>query len=716
MEFEQYCWASPQPHQMDHTLIDDLFFGTFPEATTTPASALGSNNNFMDDPNGNDNARIRRVTLTELTDEEVENDDDWLMVSDDSNSDNDEWMSSDEIFRTLDEAVQDWKVKLELAIGDGLKKLRKATKDNKMKMKYLPGERCGNKRLSPAKNSIVKEWNDEFDCAIRGVQSKLDKLARDKLTEVNTLCQEKLMAKAAHGGLVIRGSPKKNKLESKKKFIDCRETGKKSGGGDGNYGALKQMVRELDRMVAATATTNPVDMNRSVPIYNMAGNNGNSQAGAKVVATPYEFPFQKYLKYLKQQQNSGVGSPRQNPRAKIDINQFMAHNLNQARRVNSKPIRKQSPVKQPAKVAPMKKDLKRETSAAMRHEKMKERRQRRKKGEATITNQGTGFSYRLRQYSVNGEEHTIIVRKKIHTEQEEVEDIFKQWSYNLDAERRAKRAARVRKLSHRAQRKEFLRVNSYPQVTGPSSYADVLKKNLKFRPNYIPVEDVMEAWKDCLLEQEDKENGGAANACGQPTVKVARTSVSVATGSQKRRRRRPLQPENYFAGWRFNFEDKDFLPRRLPKLGRNYQAEEYFRDWKKNFYAKEADYVKKIRPLEKLPENIFNDWLHNFSLRGEYGWQHHRPQGSSTPRHHRKPWPQQQAKESPKETRRLLPQQLPKETRPPTPKDTRKPLFQQQPKESPKETKEEGLATEPLASKSRSNNQRRSKNKKVKQN
>lgn len=691
MEFEQYCWASPQPQYTDHTLIDDLFFGTFPEATT-PASALGNNNNnnFMDDPPfGNDNdPRIRRVTLTELTDEE--DDDDWLMVSDDSTSDNDEWKSSDEIFRTLDEAVQDWKVKLEMAIGDGLKKLRKATKDNKMKMKYLPGERCGNKRLSPAKNSIVKDWNDEFDCAIRGVQSKLDKLARDKLTEVNALCQDKLMAKIQ--GVVIRGgSPKKNKLETKKKFIDCRETGRKSGGG--GDGALKQMVRELDRMVAATATTNPVDLNYAVPIYNMANNK------AKVVATPYEFPFQKYLKYLKQQQNSGVGSPRQNLRtAKIDINQFVAHNLNHARRA-SKPARRESPVKQPSKVSLMKKELKRETSAVLRHEKMKERRQRRKKGEATITNQGTGFSYRLRQYSVNGEEHTIIVRKKIPTEQEEVEDIFKQWSYNLDAERRAKRAARVRKLSHRAQRKEFLRENSYPQVTGPASYADALKKNLKYRPNYIPVEDVMEAWKDCLIEQADKESVGAANVCGQPTVKVAMPTAAVAAGIQKRRRRRPLQPENYFAGWRFNFEDEDFLRRRLPKLGRNYQAEEYFRDWKKNFYVKEAAYPKKFRPLEKLPENIFNDWLHNFNSMGP----RHGMQGSLTPRHHRKPWPQTQPKESPKEIRRPLPQQ--------------------QHKESPKETplkalpqKEEGLSTESLASKSRSNNQRRSKNKKVKQN
>ena len=38
------------------------------------------------------------------------------------------------------------------------------------------------------------------------------------------------------------------------------------------------------------------------------------------------------------------------------------------------------------------------------------------------------------------------------------------------------------------------------------------------------------------------------------------------------------------------------------------------RDWKKNFYTKEASYPKKVRQLERLPENIFNDWLHNFNV------------------------------------------------------------------------------------------------------
>ena len=105
-----------------------------------------------------------------------------------------------------------------------------------------------------------------------------------------------------------------------------------------------------------------------------------------------------------------------------------------------------------------------------------------------------------------------------------------------------------------------------------------MKKNLKYRPNYIPAEDVFEAWRDCLTEQEDflqaAESSKAAKPCGQPTVKVP--TVAAAAGIKRRRRHR-IQPENYFAGWRFNLDDVEFLPKRLPKLGRNYQAEEYFR-------------------------------------------------------------------------------------------------------------------------------------------
>ena len=98
------------------------------------------------------------------------------------------------------------------------------------------------------------------------------------------------------------------------------------------------------------------------------------------------------------------------------------------------------------------------------------------------------------------------------------------------------------------------------------------------------------------------------------------------------------------------------------------------RDWKKNLYVKEAPYPKKFRPLEKLPENIFNDWLHNFNIHvvNIHGVGGHQ-RGLKSPRHPRK-----------------------------------------QPNLS--EAAAEATPGDSLANKSRSNNQRRSKNKKGKQN
>ena len=48
--------------------------------------------------------------------------------------------STDEIFETLDNVVLDWKKKLEVIGAEGLKTIKKTTKEKKMMMKYLPGD------------------------------------------------------------------------------------------------------------------------------------------------------------------------------------------------------------------------------------------------------------------------------------------------------------------------------------------------------------------------------------------------------------------------------------------------------------------------------------------------------------------------------------------------------------------------------------------------
>ena len=48
--------------------------------------------------------------------------------------------STDEVFEVLDNVVQDWKKQLEVIVAEGLKTIKKTTREKKMKMKYLPGD------------------------------------------------------------------------------------------------------------------------------------------------------------------------------------------------------------------------------------------------------------------------------------------------------------------------------------------------------------------------------------------------------------------------------------------------------------------------------------------------------------------------------------------------------------------------------------------------
>ena len=85
------------------------------------------------------------------------------------------------------------------------------------------------------------------------------------------------------------------------------------------------------------------------------------------------------------------------------------------------------------------------------------------------------------------------------------------------------------------------------------------------------------------------------------------------------------QPEIYFAGWRYNFKDDSewsVLPKQSKKL--KYETEDIFRGWRRNFFVRErcdADEEvterrqrKQVQP-KMMPEKIFNEWLHNFHFK-----------------------------------------------------------------------------------------------------
>ena len=83
--------------------------------------------------------RIRKVTITEIEDEKECNWPDPCLFEEDTDDIIIE-KTTEEIFDELDNVVQDWKKKLEFVVADGLKKIKRSTKEKKMMMKYLPGE------------------------------------------------------------------------------------------------------------------------------------------------------------------------------------------------------------------------------------------------------------------------------------------------------------------------------------------------------------------------------------------------------------------------------------------------------------------------------------------------------------------------------------------------------------------------------------------------
>ena len=78
--------------------------------------------------------RIRKVTITE-----IENEQEWNWPEEEQ-AGAVMTKTTEEIFGHLDEVVQDWKKKLESIVADGLKTIKKTTKEKKTLMKYLPGD------------------------------------------------------------------------------------------------------------------------------------------------------------------------------------------------------------------------------------------------------------------------------------------------------------------------------------------------------------------------------------------------------------------------------------------------------------------------------------------------------------------------------------------------------------------------------------------------
>ena len=438
VDFASYHWDSPGNNIPDESpLIDDLFYGMNGSAA-------------WKDTNGTSDARTertRKVTITEITEEMAYED----TMSDDS--DEEAVMETEEVFQILDDVVQDWKIKLECVVGDGLKKLRKAGKEKKSMIKYLPGEHSHvSKKLGVPKAAIMKDWKTDFTHIVTGIQKKLDKLTKDKVKEVDSLYSDKFLYTNAN----VKEVEDLNKNKKDVIKIDSRDYKMKDS--KSTYTGLKQLIKELNQMCEKVASTNMMMNENAVPIYQM--NNDNQHPN--IIANTYESPLNQYLKHLM-----SLPPPNPPPRfeTQYDPEVIAKNQANILDALEDFRLKQNSQIKFPKMKM---KETRRDGNRVSAQRKMLQRKVNKKavgikaKQEKKPENR---YSFRMKHYNKDGKDHYLIIKKPESTEETEVEDIFEDWrACALDniEDRKRQRTPRVRKLSHRQQRKEMLRDDTTP--------------------------------------------------------------------------------------------------------------------------------------------------------------------------------------------------------------------------------------------------------------
>jgi len=196
-------------------------------------------------------------------------------------------------------------------------------------------------------------------------------------------------------------------------------------------------------------------------------------------------------------------------------------------------------------------------------------------------------SYYLQEVLENGESRFLVVKNPAAMD-------LSQEKKKLEIEKakqQAKRNQRIRKLSHRAQRKAMLKEITPIQAKVPMSYSDIVKRNLKLGPD--PMEDIFEAWRDFLLELD----------CLMMSPPV---TPEIPDEAQKTLSRpiAKLDKETIFASWRNNLDVPDQPELRLTSPWKQFHCEDMFAGWRHNFEKPQKVGGSK-RPN---PESCFEAW------------------------------------------------------------------------------------------------------------
>ena len=179
--------------------------------------------------------RIRKVTITE-----IEEGEEWSWPDPGNLEEKEDYIdevviekTTDEVFAALEDVVTDWKIKLEVVVGDGLKKIKKASREKKAMMKHLPGDgvQKGSGVLVKAKEEILNDWKKEVARTVKETHNKLNDLGTTKVKDV-VIVSDGILKKA---GAKTEKKPAQEKTNNNAVVKDA-------------YLDLKKLMRELDTL------------------------------------------------------------------------------------------------------------------------------------------------------------------------------------------------------------------------------------------------------------------------------------------------------------------------------------------------------------------------------------------------------------------------------------------------------------------------------------
>merc|ERR1711936_1289833 len=406
--------------------------------------------------------RIRKVTITEIEDGQ-----DWSWpdpgnIEDiiDESEDIDEVIiekTTEEVFAALEDVVTDWKIKLEVVVGDGLKKIKKASKEKKAMMKHLPGDgvQKGSGVLVKAKEEILNDWKKEVARTVKDTHNKLNDLGTTKVKDVVTV-SEGILKKAGGKTDKKSGTDKNGKAVVKDAYLD-----------------LKKLMRELDTLYQ---NYNFSKMNfERVPIYTAAKDNHKEIARPMNKPFPWWKPMCTIADMAEMPQKSALEFLQKETAVSEILQDF---------------IQDQAPYKSLLEEWFNAQNSQKRTMQLKALSKKERKEQRQMK------------QYQLKEIENNGEKRYLVVKKKTKNTIDEVEDIFADWNKNFSLIKRPRSSKpRQRKLSHRQERRELLKsVEEEATPIGPMTYAEMLRRGLKEPSEQEMMEDIFQNWTNFLDE------------------------------------------------------------------------------------------------------------------------------------------------------------------------------------------------------------------------